>query len=226
MNKKTVNIINWVLAVVLCPFGICLCTKASFGLSMIAAPPYIIHCFVREMLPWYTQGTSEYIWQTFIIIITCLATRRFSPKFLLSFLTGILTGLVIDLWFLVLGGNGAYESMAVRIAAFVFGSVIISIAIAFVFRTSLPPQAYELIVSEIADRYGFHKGKTKLVNDIIMLVISVLLALLTHAWSGVGVGTVIVTFANAPMINFFGKIIDKVEKNNADAETRKLNSEK
>ena len=214
MRKKSVNIINWVCAVVLCSFGVCLCTKASFGLSMIAAPPYIIHCFMREILPWYTQGTSEYIWQTVIVVITCIAARRFKVKYLLSFLTGVISGVVIDLWFLVLGGNGAYESMAVRIIAFIFGSVIISIAVAFVFRTTLPPQAYELIVSEIADRYGFDKSKTKLINDIVMLAVTALLALfLTHSWSGVGIGTVIVTFVNAPMISFFGKLIDKVEKN-------------
>lgn len=226
MNKKIVNVMNWVLAVALCSFGICLCTKASFGLSMISAPPYIVHCFVREFFPRYTQGTSEYVWQTLIIVVTCLAVRRFRPKYLLSFLTGIISGVAIDLWFLVLGGNEAYESMTVRVIAFIFGSAIISLAIAFVFRTTLPPQSYELVVSEIADRYGFDKSRTKFVNDIVMLVITVVLApLLNHSWTGVGVGTIIVTFINAPMINFFGKLIDKVEKNNADTETGKHDTE-
>ena len=213
MNKKVVNIVNWVLSVTLCSLGICLCTKASLGLSMIAAPPYIIHCFFREALPWYTQGTSEYIWEAVLIVVTCLAVQKFKPKYLLSVLTAVISGFVIDFWIWVFGGNGMYESLPARIIAFVLGSVIISIAIAFVFRTTLPPQVYELLVTEISEKYGFDKSRTKLVNDIAMLVITVVLArLLTHSWTGVGVGTVIVTFANAPMIKFFGKIIDKIEK--------------
>ena len=214
MNRKPVNIINWILSITLCSLGICLCTKADFGLSMIAAPPYIIHCFMRDMFSWYTQGTSEYIWEAVLLVLTCIIVRRFRPRFLLSFVTAVLNGFGIDLWLRVFGGNGAYESLAARIAAFVIGSVIISIAIAFVFRTTLPPQVYELLVTEVSDKFGFDKSKIKLVNDICMLVITVVLArVLTHAWTGVGIGTVIVTFANAPMIKFFGKIIDKFEKN-------------
>lgn len=214
MNTKVKNVIHWILGISLCCLGICFCTKASLGLSMIAAPPYIIHCFLRGTLPWYTQGTSEYVWQTLIIIVTCIAVRKFKPKYLLSFLTAIISGFIIDFWFLLLGGNGMYESMPARIIAFVGGSAIISLAIAFIFRTTLPPQAYELVVSEIAEKFNLDKSKTKLVNDIVMLVITVVLArVLTHSWTGVGIGTVIVTFTNAPLIKFFGKIIDKVEKN-------------
>lgn len=213
MNKKVVNVINWVLSVTLCSLGICLCAKASLGLSMIAAPSYIIHCFFRDILPWYTQGTSEYIWEAVLIVVTCLAVQKFKPKYLLSVLTAVISGFVIDFWIWVFGGNGMYETLPARIIAFVLGSAIISLAVAFVFRTTLPPQVYELIVTEISEKYGFDKSKTKLVNDIVMLAITVILArALTHSWTGVGIGTVIVTFVNAPMIKFFGKIIDKIEK--------------
>ena len=213
MNKKAINFINWVLGIVLCCLGICFCTKAAFGLSMIAAPPYIIHCFFRDTLSWYTQGTSEYIWEALLIVVTCLAVRRFRPKYLLSLLTAVISGFIIDFWLWVLGGNGVYESPVIRIIAFIGGSLLISLAIAFVFRTTLPPQVYELIVSEISDKYHFDKSKTKLFNDIIMFVITIVLAMaLNHSWTGVGIGTVIVTFTNAPMIKLFGKVIDKIEK--------------
>lgn len=214
-DKKafTLNIVNWVLSITLCGLGICLCTKASFGLSMIAAPPYIIHCFVRDFLPGYTQGTSEYVWEGLLIIITCVIVRRFRPKYLLSLLTAVISGLVIDFWLWVFGGNGVFETMTLRVIAFALGITITALAIAFVFRTKLPPQVYELVVTEVSDKYGFDKNKTKLVNDIIMFAVTVLLALfLTRSWDGVGIGTVIATVVNAPLIKFFGKIIDKAEK--------------
>ena len=100
----------------------------------------------------------------------CLATGRFRWKYLLSFGTAVISGLCIDGWFLLLGGNGAYEQLWMRIPAFVSGAVFTSLAIAFVFRTSLPIAIYELLVREIAARFHFDINRVKMVNDIIMLI--------------------------------------------------------
>lgn len=216
-KKNIVNVINWVLSITLCSLGICLCTKADFGLSMIAAPPYIIHVKLHEIFSWYSQGTSEYIWEAFLFIILCFIIRKFKIKGILSFITAVILGLMIDLFFIFLDGNAPYESLLLRIICFVIGSVIISIAVAFVFRTTMPPQVYELAVGEISKSFNLKIDRVKLGFDIIMFVISVSLSLiLTKGFTGIGIGTVIVTFANAPMISFFGKIIDKIEKNPTD----------
>ena len=200
----------WVLGLLLCTLGVALCTKANFGISMIGAPPYIIHLWLRDMLPWYTQGTSEYVWQGIILIVTCIAVMRFRLRHIVSFGTAILSGLAIDMWFFFLGGNGAYESMPVRIMAFALGVVITAIAIAFIFRTTLTVQIYELAVCEIADRYKLKVDRVKLVNDLLMLAIYVTLALaLTGGWNGIGVGTIVITIVNAPLISLFGKIMDR-----------------
>lgn len=212
MKKITkMNEIAWVLGIVLCALGVSLCTKANFGLSMIAAPPYIFHVWLRDTLPWFTQGTSEYAWQGVLLIIMCIAVGRFRPRYLLSFGTAVISGLSLDFWFLVFGGNGAYEEMWQRIIAFAVGETVTTIAIAFVFRTTLPVQIYELAVCEIADRFGLDKNKVKMVNDIAMLVISAVLSfVLTGGLGGFGIGTVIITLVNAPMIAFFGKQLDKI----------------
>ncbi len=213
MSSKTIKFINWALSITLCGLGVSLCTKAAFGLSMIAAPPYILHCFLRESFPWYTQGMSEYVWEAVILVITCLAVGRFRIRYLLSLVTAVLSGFIIDFWLSVLGGNGMYESFAVRIIAFICGAAIISLAVAFVFRTNFPPQVYELLVGEISDKYHFDKSKTKLINDLAMLIITIVFArALNHSWEGVGIGTIIVAFLNAPLIDFFGRIIDRIEK--------------
>lgn len=200
----------WVIGIAGCALGVCLCTKANFGLSMIAAPPYIFHVFFRERFPWFTQGTSEYIWQGILLFFMCVVTGRFRWKYLLSFGTAVISGLCIDFWFLLLGGNGAYESLLTRILAFVFGAAITSLAIAFVFRTSLPIAIYELLVREIADRFQLNINRVKLVNDIVMLILSAVLALvLTGGFNGFGPGTILITLINAPLIAFFGKLLDR-----------------
>ena len=89
MKKITkMNEAAWVMGIILCAFGVALATKANFGLSMIAAPPYIIHLFMRNFFPWYTQGTSEYLWQGVLLIFMCIIVRRFKVKYLLTFVSG------------------------------------------------------------------------------------------------------------------------------------------
>ena len=212
MNRKY-NIINWVFYVLLVGFGIALCTKADFGLSMISAPPYILHVWLRDRFSWYTQGTSEYFWEAFLLLVMCLVIRRFRPKYLLSFAAAVISGLVIDGWLYLLGGNGVYPAMGARVAAFIAGMVITALGVAFGFRTTMPLQVYELVVKEVAEAFRFPVSKTKQGFDIIMLVVSIGLSLLlTHKMTGVGIGTVILTVINAAIIALWSSLIDKLEK--------------
>ena len=131
----------WVIGIFVCSLGVCLCTKADFGLSMIAAPPYILHYALRGIFPWFTQGRAEYVWQAVLLLGMCLAVRRFRWRYLLSFGTAVIAGRVIDLWFLVLGGNAPYETMPARIAAFAAGVILTAIAIAFTVKVGI--RSYE-----------------------------------------------------------------------------------
>ena len=125
------NEIAWIAGILLCSLGVSLCTKAGFGLSMIAAPAYIIHYKLINYLSWYSQGTSEYIFQGIMLVIMCIAVRRFKPRYLLSFVTAVVSGFAIDGWLYLLSGNGVYESMAMRIAAFILGELLTGLAVAF-----------------------------------------------------------------------------------------------
>lgn len=163
------NEIGWAIAVLLCALGVSLCTKAGFGLSMVASPGYVIHLYMRDIFPWYSQGTSEYIWQGFQLIILCIAIRRFRAKYLLSFLTAVISGYAIDFWLFCLGGGDAYASMPLRIAVFLIGCLLIAFAVAVFFRTTLPPQICELVVSESSRVFGWDTNKAKFVYDLAML---------------------------------------------------------
>ncbi len=210
---KYKNQLYWVFGILLCTLGIAFCTKSDFGLSMIAAPAYIIHVKMESFFPWYSQGTSEYILQTLLIVIVFFTTYKFKLKYILSFATAIISGLVLDMWLFVLGGNGAYELLSMRIVAFILGECLSALAIALFFRTTMPVQAYELLVAEIAQKFNIQVEKVKMVNDICYFVLSVALALLLNgSLQGLGIGTVVITLTNAPIIAFFGKLIDKLIK--------------
>ena len=214
MKFKKINKMNeaaWVIGIVVCALGVAMCTKANFGLSMIAAPPYILHVWLRDALPWFSQGTSEYVWQTLLLIMMCVIIRGFKARYLLSFGTAMLSGFVLDGWLWLFGGNGAYEELWLRIVMFVAGELVTTLAVAFIFRTTLPVQICELAVCEIAAKFGLDKNKVKLGYDILMLVVSAVLSFtLTGGLGGFGIGTILITIVNAPLITFFGIILDKI----------------
>ena len=205
------NELAWLIGNVLCAFGVVLTTKASFGLSMIAAPPYILHVFLSKFFSFFTQGTAEYVFQTAILIFICIFVRKVRFKYFMCFLTSVFFGLMIDFWLLVLGGGVAYDSLALRIVAFVVGELLIALAIAFTFRTYLPVQMPECLVMEISKYLNKSVEQVKRVVDIAFFCLSIVLSLvLTSGFTGVGIGTVIISFANAYLIKWWGNIIDKI----------------
>ena len=205
------NEVAWLMGNILCALGVALSTKAHFGLSMIAAPPYILHVVISKYLPWFSQGVSQYLSQFVMLLIICITVKKFKLKYLLSFVTVIVFGAFIDLWLFVLGGSAPFESMPLRIVMFVFGMIVTSLSIAFYFRSSLAPQVAECLVVEFAKKFNAPTERVKYINDIVFAIVSILLSLiLTRGFTGIGVGTVVLAICNAPMIKLWGKFLDKV----------------
>lgn len=183
---KKMNEAAWLLGIVFCALGVCLLTKAGFGLSMVSAAAYILHLKVVQFLPFFSQGMSEYVFQALLLLVLCLAIQRFNWRYLLSFASAVIFG-------------------------FVLGELFTAISIAFFFRTGWPLEIYELFCTELARRHDWNMNRVKQCYDIAMLTLSVLLALiLNHNLQGLGAATVIITFVNAPLITLFGKLLDKL----------------
>ena len=200
----------WLIGTILCAFGIALCTKAGLGLSMYAAPAYILHVRLHEMWPWVTQGTAQYLFDGAMMAVMCAVIFRFRVKYLLSFVYGVLFGTAIDLWLTVLGGGGQYATLLGQILAYVAGTATITLAIALMFRTYLPPQVPELVVVEVTKRFRMQQPKVKQILDFVCLAISISMALLlTGKFTGIGLGTVVTALVNAPLIRIWGKVLDR-----------------
>lgn len=211
IKLSKLNELAWLLGTVLCALGVALCTKADFGLSMMAAPPYILHVATSKFFTWYSQGTSEYIWQFMLLILLCIIVRKIRLRYFLSFLSAMFFGFVIDAWLFLFGGNAPIGDLGCRILAFICGVSSISLSVALVFRTYLPPQIAECLVMEVAHFFHLEVTKVKMVNDLICLALSFGLSLiLTHGFTGVGVGTIVITLVNAPLIKFWGRQLDKI----------------
>ena len=156
----------WVLGIFLVSLGVSLCSKADLGVSMIAAPAFIIQEALAPHLPWLTVGVTEYVYQGIVLIIMCIIVRRFDIRYLGAFLVAVIYGYVLDMWLAVIGVET--DVVYFRWLLMAAGAVTTAVGVTCFFRTYLPLEVYELVVfvqigknqigirSDTADRYcGF-----------------------------------------------------------------------
>ena len=213
----------WLLGIVFVALGVAICSKANLGVSMIAAPAFVIHEALVPLWQGLSVGVTEYIIQGLLLLVLCVAVRRFNWRYLLAFAVAVLYGYVLDFFLWVLSGV-SFDAVWLRFVMLLLGDAVTAFGVACFFRTYMPLQVYELFVAELADRFGLPLEKIKLGFDMSLLALSLLLAFtlfgdiksldLTTVWytsfHSIGSGTLITVAINSPLIAFMGKIVDRV----------------
>ena len=197
----------WILGIVFIAFGVAICSKANLGVSMIAAPAFILSGTLETTFPRLTVGVATYLVQGLLVVLLCLVVRRIKWQYALAFLVGILYGYTLDL-FLWLIADFNPQGLVLRWIVLMVGTFVCGFGVACCFRTYFPAQVFEVFVTEVADRYTLPVDRVKWIFDLSLLVISGLLAWTTGCYQGIGLGTIVTTVVNAPFILFWGKIID------------------
>ena len=206
---------------VLCPLGVTLSARAGYGVSMIEAPVYVIYLRLSQSMPKFTFGMAEYTLQAIVLILLCVLIKRFRARYLLSFGTAVLFGVILDAWRNVIGTE-VYENTGMRFFACALSIVTVSFAIACFFRTDLPQEVWELFVKEYSENKNKKMTKVKWIYDLTSLTVGIILLLILlrkFVWTAIGVGTIITTVVNAPLIGAFGKLIDKIWKDKEGVRT-------
>lgn len=213
----------WLLGTIFVALGVAICSKADLGVSMIAAPAFVLS---EALLPFWSAlnvGVTEYIFQGLLLIVLIIVVRRFDWRFLLAFAAAVLYGYILNGFIWLLGGV-TFDAVWLRWVMLLVGDVTVAFGVACFFRTYMPLQVYELFVAEVAARFGLAVSKVKFMFDITLLLISITLAVTlfgdvgTFDWStigyasfhSIGLGTLVTTAINSPLIATMGKLIDKL----------------
>lgn len=212
-NKKIGGFgeLAFIIAIITCALGVCFATKSGFGVSMVVAPSFVIYNKLIQFLPWVTFGMVEYAFQGLLIVVTALVVKRFKWKYILSFFTVIIYSFVLDFWRSILGTE-VYTEMPHRILSCAAGIIIVSFAVALYLRTYLPQEGYEVVVSELSKCFGFKMNKVKWTYDLSSLTFAVVMMLCLFgkfSTNMIGIGTVITTLVNAPLIAFWGWLLER-----------------
>lgn len=204
--------IAYFVGLLLLSLGTCLAAKADFGLSMIAAPAYLIHILLTKMISsFFTFGRCEMILETLVIIITCIILKRFKFGFLFSILAGIIYGTFLDMWIFILG-NVEFISFISRLIMFSLSQIATAYGVALLFKSYFPPAAYDFFVKEVSNYFNIKIPVYKTGFDVLFCIISIMLSFLIFGFGhfeGIKGGTIIIALVNGTTIGIATKHIDK-----------------
>jgi uncharacterized membrane protein YczE len=202
----------YILGILILAIGTAMMEKADFGMSMVVAPAYLLHLKLSQIFPFFSFGMAEYVFQAFLLIVLSIVLRRFKRSYLLSFVTAVIYGLVLDGAMLAIGLLPG-DSIVLRIVWFVAGMVLCSVGVALLFHTYIAPEAYELFVKELAETHGWSIGTVKTVYDCTSCLIGILLSFAFFGFwhfEGVKLGTVFCALINGWLISMISRGLESL----------------
>ena len=224
MNKiKRSSELLWLFGIIFVALGVAICSKANLGVSMIAAPAFVVSDALAPLWSGFSVGVVEYGLQGILLIVMCFVVGKFNWRYLLAFAVAVIYGYTLDLFLWLLGGL-TFDTVAMRWVMLIVGDIITAFGVACFFKTYMPLQVYELFVAEVASRFGFKLTATKCGFDMSLLSISLILVVVLFGGKGgfdfstigyasfhsIGLGTLVTTAINSPIIGFMSKMIDKI----------------
>lgn len=182
----------------------------GFGISMVAAPAYVIYLKVSQFLPGFGFGTAGYLTEALILLCMICIVRKAKLTYLLSFATAVTYGLLLDavsLLTVFLPDN----TLLLQIPMYIAGTLLCSAAISLLFRAYFPPAAHEMFVKEVAASRKIKITLLKTIYDCALLLIALCLSLIFFGGiQGIGIGTVVCAFINGGLIRLFTLLTDKI----------------
>lgn len=201
----------YILGIVLVAVGVAFMEKANFGVSMVVAPAYLLYRWLNPMWSVFTFGMAEYTLQAILLVIMMLVIRRFRVSYLLSFVTAVLYGFVLDgcMW---LAAFLPADQIWLRLIWYVLGMLFCATGVSMMFHTYLSPEVYELFVKEVSGQFRININKFKTGYDITSCIIGLLMSFAIFGMGqfvGVSWGTIVCALVNGFMIGRFSAYYEK-----------------
>ena len=197
----------YALGIALLALGTALMEHADFGMSMVVAPAYIVHRKLVQLLPWFSFGVAEFALQAVLLLVLSMLMGRFKRSYLFSFATAVLYGVVLDLCIsavALLPGTGTLA----RLIFYGMGLLLCASGVALLFHSYISPEAYELFVKEIADKWRWKLGRVKTAYDCISCALGIALSFAFFGWGrfeGVKAGTILCALVNGALIGWIDR---------------------
>ena len=124
----------WLLGIIFVAFGVAICSKTNLGVSMIAAPAFVIAEAMANISPLISVGVVEYLIQGIMLLILCVVVRKFNWRYLLAFAVAVLYGYTLNLFLWIMDGV-VFGEVWLRWVMLIVGDFVTAFGVACFFRT-------------------------------------------------------------------------------------------
>lgn len=180
-------------------FSIALMSKSGFGMSSIAAVPFLL----SKTFPIFRFGTWNFLIQALLILSLTLLGRKWKSEYFFSFILAFAFSKMIDVHELWL--NLLPDTYFIRILCFIAGFFIMTLGIFVSNNSHLPIMPTDLFPRDISVMFTLSYAGVKTFYDITFLAAALFLSLgCLHQLLGIGIGTVVCAL-------FTGKTVDIIQ---------------
>jgi uncharacterized membrane protein YczE len=201
----------YVLGIAALALGTAFMEKAGLGISMVVAPAYLIYLKLSAIWPFVTFGMAEYTLQVCLLAVMVMVLRQFKVSYLFSFVTAVIYGFTLDGCMALVAHLDA-PLLAVRIGFYGIGLLLCALGVAFIFRTYIAPEVYELFVKEVSAKTHKNIHRFKIGYDCVSCLIGILLSFSFFGlfrFEGVKLGTIFCALINGRMIGLISRVMEK-----------------
>lgn len=182
-------------------FGVCLTIKAELGVGAWDAMNVALIEWVG-----FTIGTWVIIEGAVLIIVNALLLKK-RPE-ILSLLTIILIGSLVDFWILIVLESWEFTGFIFRLVGLVLGIFIIAVGAAIYLQAKFPSSPIDSFMLAIKERFGVNLMTAKTIGEITALIPALFLK------GPIGFGTIIITFLIGPFVQlcfpYFEKLLNRL----------------
>lgn len=192
----------FIIGLFIMTFGVCLTIKANLGAGAWDALNVALTRWVG-----LTIGTWVMIAGGVLIIVNAILLKK-RPE-LLSVITFVVIGSMIDFWMSNVFGNLQGGHFIVKLGALILGLAIIGFGASIYLQAKFPLNPIDNFMMAIKKRLSVNLMVAKTIGEVVALIPALLLK------GPIGVGTIIITFAVGPFIQlffpYFEKLMQKLE---------------
>ena len=201
MNKKIAKrLVLYVVGLFLLALGATFSIIADIGVSPVTSLPYAL-----ALVTGLSVGIMTFVANFIYIILQVILLKQIRWKnFSIQLVIAFLFGSFMDVTIWLTKPLPEADSIWLIVLYFVIGLVLVAFALLFYFTSSLPTMPYDSFTYAVANKWNIPFGKTKMVSDMLNVVVSIIICLVfIQSFGSIGIGTFIAAYGVGKLVGIF-----------------------
>ena len=193
----TKRLVLYVVGLFLLALGSTLSIIANIGVSPVTSLAYAL-ALTTGLSVGIMTVVANFIYIIFqVIFLKEIKWKNFSIQLMITFLFG--SFMDVAMWLIKPLPDA--NSIWLIVLYFVLSLFLVAFALLFYFTAGLPTMPYDSLTYAVANKWNFPFGKTKMVSDMINVIVSIIICLVfIQSFGSIGIGTFIAAYGVGKLV--------------------------